>query len=87
MEHQSRVQNQPHKSAGSFEPCHNYERLKRTIVYHTVTRICNENSIMRSGLGLDLSAELECSEGFSSCCKNLNLRKRHVGLSASGCES
>lgn len=51
MEHQSCIQNQPHESSGLVESCHNYEWLKHTIVCHTVTRICYENSISACGLG------------------------------------
>lgn len=61
------IQNQPHESAGfGFESCHNYEWLKQAIVYHTVKTPITVSS-------LDLSAEGESIEGFSSCCRKTTI--------------
>lgn len=67
----------PKSTSRLLEPCHNYERLKPTIIYHAVTGICFEKSITACGLGL--SASLESAKGFSSCCK------KEIGLVASQC--
>lgn len=42
----------PKSTSCLVESCHNYERLKQTIIYHAVTRVCFEISIVACGPGL-----------------------------------
>lgn len=58
----------PKSTSRLVEWCYNYDRLMQMIIYHAVTRICFENShfCLRSRLGLDLSAVLECSNAAAA---------------------